>query len=661
MVGCLVFASGVLARAAYIQVIGDSRLESMSKRQFRSKVLVRPRRGLLLDRNGEPLAVNSEIQSLAANPLKIQNKKTLARLLSRATDVPYEKVLERLKEKKEFVWIKRHIPDQDVEHFKKYQIIDQNGDLMTGLWLVKENQRTYPHGELAAHVLGDVNLDSDGVEGAELWADEQLKGKVVSVTAVRDALGRPTFIDAIAANGAKDGESITLTLDASLQYSVEQELKAAVIKHGAKAGSVIVMDSVTGEILAMANEPSYNPNYRGAAASRRRNRVITDGYEPGSTVKPILLASALSNGMKLSDKIFAEHGLFYVQGKKISEAEAKEKFDWISLKKIIQVSSNIGAAKLALKVGADHFLATLKSFGIGAKTDIGFPGEISGRVPPRKSWQPLSLANIGFGQGILVTPIQMIRAYAAFANGGWLVQPTLLKSQVNGFTTTTPKRILSQQVVDGVTEALKSVTEEGGTGVKATIEGYQVAGKTGTAQAVDPATGKYSRTRHIASFIGFPVAPIAGNAPKLVIFTSIDEPQGLYFASETAAPLFRAVLNAAATRFSLPGSGSAPSRLASFNASYRKLEKPADETKDHIQWTAAAVDTQMKWEGNDSAGGLIWKMPGLQGLSAREAFRTLKGHHFSVEVHGIGLVKSQTPGEGSTITDGGTVHLSLEE
>lgn len=226
--------------------------------------------------------------------------------------------------------------------------------------------------------------------------------------------------------------------------------------------------------------------------------------------------------MKLTDQVWGNHGSFVVQGKKISEAEAHEKFEWITLKKMIQVSSNVGSAKLALKIGADTYSRTLEQMGFGTRTGIGFPGEISGRVPARKSWQPLTLANIGFGQGILVTPLQMLRAYAAFLNGGWLVQPSILREQPGAEAKReAPRRLFSQAVAEQVQEALSAVTSEGGTGLKARLEGYDVAGKTGTAQTVDPTTGKYSRSRFIASFIGF----ARGVEPRLVIYTALDGPK----------------------------------------------------------------------------------------------------------------------------------------
>ncbi len=658
MLLCIGLAASVLTRAIYIQLIQDPRLEAMAKKQFHSKVLIRPRRGTIVDRNGEALAVNVEIRSLAANPSKIQNRKMLARLLAKATDQPHQKIYDRLKEKREFVWIKRHLSEGELARLKKWGIIGDDGELASGLWMVNESKRVYPHGELAAHVLGDVNLDSEGLEGIELWADEGLKGKVVSVSAIRDALGRPTFIDAIAAKHVKDGEQVALTIDASLQYAVEQELEAAVAKSSARGGSAIVMNAVTGEILAMANEPSFNPNEKTAPAARRRNRAMTDGYEPGSTLKSILLAAALSSGSKLTDAVWGERGSFVVQGKRISEAESHEKFEWINLKKMLQVSSNVGAAKLALKLGADKYLNALRAFGFGSRTKSGFPGEIAGKIPARKEWQPLSLANIGFGQGVLVTPIQMIRSYAAFANGGWLVQPNLIKSPAKLAPAEPPKRIISQKVADSVVEALKAATDEKGTGVKARLEGYQVAGKTGTAQAVDPLTGRYSRSRYIASFIGFAV----GVEPKLVIYTMIDEPKGIYYGSETAAPLFRSVLLATANRFSLPAKAGGQPLLG--------LQKNHDKgpLSDSIRWSlakvvppAAAPKPEVQWHGATPDGHVVWRMPLLQGLTAREAILAVQGHKFQLEVQGVGVVKSQVPEEGKTIPDGGTVRLTLGE
>lgn len=709
MLGCAALAAAVVGRAAFIQVFKDPRLERMASRQFQSKVLIRPRRGAILDRNGEPLAINVETRSLAANPSKVENPRQLAKLLAKATGVPYKRILPRLKAGNQFTWIKRHLSEPELARLKKWHLVDADGEFVPGLMQVKESKRVYPHGELAAHLLGDVNVDSEGVEGVELWQNERMRGKILSVAAIKDAMGRPTFIDAVSAKSVqehRDGEAVSLTIDASLQYAVEQELKSAVTKHNARGGSVIVMNAVNGEILAMANAPSFNPNEKNAPSDRRRNRALTDGYEPGSTMKAVLMASALSHGWKLTDTVFAEMGQgLKIQGRKISEAEAHEKFGWINLNKLMAVSSNVGAAKVALKVGADNYFSTLKAFGFTSKTGSGFPGEISGMMPARKQWQPLTLANIGFGQGILATPIQMTRAYAAFLNGGWLVQPKLIVDPANlarggeegipatrpersgfGFFTRAnaapegpdggagplvpmvkreaPKRILSEKVASLMLENLKGPVDEGGTGTNANLPGYRIAGKTGTAQKVDPVTHGYSRSKYVASFIGMPLDV----EPKVVIFAAVDEPRGVYYSSETAAPLFREVLNAVANRFSLPVRPDTPNRvLADASGNGKGPGKAGDSIKLTHAHPAPAPSIAPEPEialhsrGMTGSGHPIWTMPALKGLTPREALRAFQGHRFHMEVRGVGIIRSQVPPEGAPLVEGDTIKVSLGE
>ena len=469
-IACTVISFTLGGRAFYIQVIKDDRLTALAKRQFNSKLVVAARRGAIVDRNGDALAVNTDIYSLAANPSKLQNKSTIARLLGKSFGVPATKIKERLKEKRDFVWLRRHLREEDLDQFKKWGIADRVGTLPEGLWLIKESDRKYPHGALAAPTIGTVNLDGSGVEGIELAQNTRLQGKGSSVAAVKDALGRPAFYDPNAGETARDGEDIQLTLDASLQFSVEEELRAALERTHAHSGVVIVMDAVTGDLLAMANAPSFNPTLRGQAVENRRNRALTDGYEPGSTMKGLLLATALEHGMHITDKLYGEHGHLLVQGRKISEAETKEKFDWISLQKMIQVSSNVVAAKLALKLGDLNLYNSYNTFGLAKRTGVSFPGEIGGWLPPRKggkAWQPLTTANVGFGHGLMVTPIQMTRAYAAFINGGYLVTPRLLKNPKPGEETPAPVRILAEKTAKGVLEALETATGEDGTGKKA--------------------------------------------------------------------------------------------------------------------------------------------------------------------------------------------------
>jgi cell division protein FtsI (penicillin-binding protein 3) len=657
MIGTVGLAIGIVTRAIFIQIFPNERLASMARRQFQSKVLVQPARGSILDRYGEPLAKNIETRSLAVNPSKVLNPKALARLITRALDVPYSKLLKRLSDSdKEFVWIKRHLTDAELERLRKWRVMEADGEMSQGLWLVRESQRVYPHGDLASHLLGSVNIDSEGIEGTELLFNSRLRGQVVSFQAQKDAMGRPTFIDAFAAKDKKDGEAVELTIDAGLQFTTEQALKTAMLKTRARAAAAVVMNAENGEILALANEPTFLPSEKGAPPENRRNRVLTDGYEPGSTLKAVLLASALSHGAKLTDTVYGEGGKFKIGKHWISEAMTHEKFEWLTLTKMIQFSSNVGAAKLALKLGPDHFFATLKSMGFGSKTGIGFPGEISGRILPRKEWIPIATANIGFGQGILTTPMQMLRAYAAFANGGILVQPKVFKTPPAGQVIDPPKRIFSKAVIEQVTEALESVTMEGGTGIKAAIPGYRIAGKTGTAQVIDPKTGRYSRSHYVASFIGYPVEV----NPKLVVLTLVDEPKGGYYAAETAVPVFREVLTAAIQRYSLPSDGKAPKILTKEPEGRPSPLNLVEQLREQLKNTPDHASV-MGLHGMGPGGKVLYKMPSFKGLTPREVFQLVQNHNIKVEVHGFGITQSQYPTEGHLLSEGDTVRLDLAE
>ncbi len=359
-------------------------------------------------------------------------------------------------------------------------------------------------------------------------------------------------------------------------------------------------------------------------------------------MKPILLATALTNGAKITDQIHGEGGSIKIQGRRISESETHERFNSISLKKMIQVSSNVVAAKLAIKLGQEKFISGLKNFGFGVKTGVGFPGELSGWLPStKKPWQPLTLATVGFGQGIMVTPMQMVRSYASFLNGGYLVEPRLLKNPLPGSEPPAPRRILSPEVANSVVEVLKTVVEGDGTGKRAALDGYIVAGKTGTAQAVDPRTKRYSTSRYISSFIGFAV----GVEPKIVILTMLDDPRGIYYASETAAPLFHDVLNAVVTRFGMPTN--TPLAATPTNSITVSQSHPAPPTRLELQ-------------GSAPDGKLVFKMPELHGMTIREVLSTLQGYPFQVDVSGSGWLKTQSPEPGVKVSESDRIRLRFE-
>ena len=635
----------MLVRSTWLQLIHDPKLENLGRRQFESKILTKPRRGLILDRTDEPLAINLETSSLAGNPQKILKSRATLHLLAHALNVNPLALKKRLDSKKSFFWIERHLSDERMDKLRTHGIIQGNGDMPEGLWIVKEMKRVYPHGELASSLLGSVNVDTEGLEGVELWKNSFLRGKGATVDAFKDALGRPTLI-----NGSEtktvDGESVALSIDASLQYSVEESLQETMDRTQSDSGMVVVMDSNNGEILALAQSPAHRV---------KKVMALTDGYEPGSTMKPLLLATAINKGVvKLNDQFFGHYGKFVLQGRTISEAEAKEKFGNISLKKMVEVSSNIVAAELALKVGAERFVSGLKELGFGAHTGIGFPGEITGWMPAQtKSIRPLTLATMGFGQSVMVTPLQMLRAYASLSNGGYLVEPTLMKRSEKDSIKRIP--VLKAGAVRDVTEALLSVTEaEAGTGHAAVVEGFRVAGKTGTAQVVDSHTHRYSNTHHISSFIGFPV----GVKQPITILVVLNHPKGPnYFGGATAAPLFSKVLKEVTSRFSIPSTEKVRIPLAESTPA-----PPSSLHQEVIQIAQSSAELAEQSVASTKEVNLDHPvMPSMLGLTPQEAILALKPFYPQVQIHGFGLIRKQIPESGSLISSHVRVSLYLEE
>lgn len=645
-------ATALICRASFLQIIGDPRLEKLARHQFQGKILVKPRRGLIVDRSNEPLAINLETSSLAGSPKKITKSRSTVRLLARALHISESDVYKRFKAKKDFTWIHRHIGDAQMEQYRKSGLILRDDSLPEGLWLVREMKRIYPHGDLAAPLLGTVNLDAEGIEGAEMVYNQKLRGIETKMNAIRDALGRPAQIESQKQQEVKDGSNIALSIDASLQYTAENELKNALERTRSDKGAVVVMDAVTGEILAMAHAPTFNPNHKSGAADNRRLRAITDLYEPGSTIKPLLLLSALKSGRKITDGVDAGGGKLVIQGRTISEAEAHEKFGWITLKRMIEVSSNCAAAKLALDLGSVKFFETLRSLGLGQKTGISFPGEASGKVGiPGKKFQPLEVATAGFGHGITVTPIQMLTAYAAILNGGAKVVPTL--EHVDGRANIS-KQLFSTAHTNEVIQALLKVTEgEDGTGKKARVPGYKIAGKTGTAQTVDPITKRYSKSRYITSFIGFPV----GTTRKLVALTMLDHPRSSIYAAETAAPLFSAVMTAALQRFSVPSTE--PILEPKLSESIR-LTMAARAPAENIEQVKDPAVISVEVNDDPAAIANSNNVPSLVGLTAAEAILKAQKLTHKIKVRGFGIVRSQFPAAGSFLRPGSKVELILE-
>jgi len=524
----------VAGRAFQLQVLKRDQLCKLAERQYKNKIPLVPKRGTIYSKGYEELAVTVEVDSVYAEPDDIEDPKLASKRLAPVLSVSRKKLEDRFSSSKSFVWLARKVSPSLIKRVKSLDI--------QGIGFVKENRRFYPNAELASHVVGFSGIDGSGLGGIELAQDTQIKGKVEFVRAERDALGKRTLPKDLGFEDYLTGNSIVLTIDKTIQYTAEKELANAVRKSGAKGGTAIVMDPKTGEVLAMANYPQFNPNdissYPQAAL---KNKAIVDTYEPGSTFKVFLLAAALEEGVvKPGDKFFCENGSMEFAGKVIHDTH---KHGTLTVREIMKVSSNIGAAKIAVKLGKERYHGYLSSFGFGSPTGIELKGEGSGILRSMKTWSKLELANISFGQGVSVTPLQLTTAFSAIANGGYLMKPYLVKDILDKdgkvIKRNQPqivKKIISGETALKVTEMLRDAVAEGGTGTAAALAGYDVAGKTGTAQKVSGGRG-YAGNKHVASFIGF----VPAQSPKLVVLVAIDEPEGVQYGGVVAAPVFKAI------------------------------------------------------------------------------------------------------------------------
>ncbi len=394
---------------------------------------------------------------------------------------------------------------------------------------------------IASHLLGFTNIDNKGISGLELQYDKYLRGKVINISVATDARGNSLFNEV---KEAVSGNNLILTIDERIQYIVERELAVAMKKWQAKAAVAIMMEPSTGEILAMANRPNYDPNFAGKSKSyARRNRAITDLFEPGSTLKSILAAAALEEGIvRLNDEYDVSKGYIVVGGKRIRDLHRN---DILTFQEVIQRSSNVGAVQIGMELGEKKYYRYIREFGFGEKSGIDFPGEIRGILRNPRDWSGTSLAALSIGQEIGVTPLQMLRAYAAIANGGELMKPYIVSDIISStgqiIKRVIPKverRIISRKTASKVTEILKTVVEEGGTATKAYIQGNLVAGKTGTAQIFDNKKKRYSRDKYISSFVGF----VPADDPKLALIVVVYEPKGKAYGGVVAAPVFKKII-----------------------------------------------------------------------------------------------------------------------
>jgi cell division protein FtsI (penicillin-binding protein 3) len=544
--------SAVACRLFFLQIQHGEQLSERATKQYERRLPIVSRRGTIYERSGRELAVSLKVSSVFAQPAAVEDVPGTARALSRVLGQPVRELAPRLAADKSFLWIQRQIEPAQVG-----AITDLG---LKGIGLLPESRRYYPRQELAAHVLGMVGLDDRGLEGLEYQFDDLLGGQPQFVFAQQDALGRIVFRQ-------EPGRQppifdLHLTIDEVLQYVAERELAKGVERSHAKAGSVVVLDPHTGEILALANVPGYDPNrFRQASSAVRRDRAVTDSFEPGSMFKTILLAGALEEGAVRPDELFyGENGALEVSGVTIRD---HEKHGWMTVRQVMAQSSNVGAIKIGQKLGKSLYYHYMSGFGFGTLTGMDLPGEAPGLIRRPRSWSALSLASLSIGQEIAVTAVQMATAFAAIANGGRLVRPHVVRalstpdgSIARQVEPVAIRQVISPQTARTVLSILTSVVNEG-TGKEAALEGYTVSGKTGTAQKLDPATGRYSHQKVVASFIG----AVPAEAPRLVILVVIDEPESLRWGGSLAAPVFREIAGEAMQYLQVPPSPNRDLRL----------------------------------------------------------------------------------------------------
>ena len=523
--GILLLAT--LARAFWLQAVMGAEYAALAVQQHRETVVVPAARGTIFDRNGDPLAIGERSITVYANPRQITQPNQLTLAVSRALRIDPEIIYPLVTDRSRgFVYLARKADPLAAAKLEK-----QN---LPGLGFYPEELRTYPQRRVASQVLGYAGMDNRGLEGLERSLDKVLSGRPGSQTVVKDSQGRA--LDVVSTKPETPGKNVRLTLDHQIQANAEDVLAETVRRYGARAASAIVMDPQTGAVLAMAVAPGYNANrFPTTRADRRRNRAVTDTYEPGSTFKLVTVAAALQEGVVTPRTTFRLPPRLQVADRVIREAHTRGTVNY-SVRQIVEFSSNIGTISVAQRLGEGRLASWVDRFGFGKPTGIDFPGESPGFALPFSEWSGSTIGTVPIGHGIAVTPIQMARAYAAVANGGRLVEPHVIE-RIDGVAVAHPRgrRILSREVSTQMLSLLRGVVLEG-TGTEAAVPGYTVAGKTGTAAKIDP-DGTYSTSRYVASFVGL----VPATSPRLVVMVMVDEPRGAYYGGDVAAPAFKEI------------------------------------------------------------------------------------------------------------------------
>ena len=600
-----------IARLFKIQIIDGDKMEHLGDRAHITKSRIETHRGSIDDRNGTTLALSIEVGSMFARPHKIENKRKTAEILSKYTGMTPQEILKKISQPKtNFVWLKRKLDKDTVKEIKKLNL--------SGIDFENEFKRIYPRNQLASHIIGFAGIDNHGLEGIESYFDKYLNIKPEYFMFERDALGRkitPLNLDL----PEEKGFTVTLTIDEVIQQIVEDELKSCYEKYSPKSAWAIVMNPYTGEVLAASVYPEFDlNNSRNISADTRRNRLITDFYEPGSTFKIFITAALLEKKLISENDRFVCNGSIKVGPKTIKchVPHGKQNF-----RQVVEQSCNVGFIKATEKFPKAQLFEFIRNFGFGNYTGITIPGESRGIVRKPDKWSEISKASVSIGQEIAVTPLQLITGACAIANGGKLVTPILVKSILDGsnnvvkaYKTTTIRQVISDTTARKSTDLLKGVVSDAGTGNEAFIEGFKIAGKTGTAQKYDVASRQYSISKHIASFLGW----VPADRPELIMLVAIDEPKSVIWGG-VAAPVFRAAAGKILTYLRVPPEG--------------KNMMPGEEKK--------TVSKKAKVYGAD-------KVPDLSDMTIKEVLSLSRKYGFTVKIRGSGTCGLQNPPAGET-------------
>jgi cell division protein FtsI (penicillin-binding protein 3) len=644
----------IIGRLYYLQVVQNGYYNNRANRQRQSMVTLDPERGPILDRKNRQLAVSIALDSIYGIPEEMKDFSQTMKAIAAITPVDQKEVLARGKNKS-FVWIARKIPSEHTEKIKRLKL--------PGVYFTQESRRYYPNKELASHVLGFVGMDNKGLSGVEYQYEHVVSGVPGKLLALRDAKRRlllPDGGDSILAPTV--GRTLQLSIDSAIQHIAERELEAAIAEQNASGGSVIIMNPYSGEILALANEPSFNPNaYSKFNPNLWKNRAIQDYYEPGSTFKPVVVSAALDMGLVTAeDKFDCQWGSITLAGHVM---EDHKPFGVLTVRQIIEKSSNVGMIKIGLRVGPSTVYRFTNMFGFGAKTGIDLPGEGTGVVRNPKQWSGLTIGAMSIGQELGVTPIQVIRMMSAFANGGYLPAPHLV-SKVSDSTGTLHPAVfpepqllpLKHTTVETVREFLEAVVATG-SGSAAQVPGYRVAGKTGTAQKIGR-SGSYADGGYIASFVGYAPA----EKPAFSMICILYEPKKQFYGGKVAAPLFGKIAQQVLKYMDIPPSQVPdPHLLQADAAAFPHGIKASIFPEDVVPVTYNPPDQHHKPDivsDDDKVSGLV--MPYLYGKTASEAIQILTRIGVSVRILGTGTVVQQWPLPDATLNKEDLCIITLE-